>query len=1371
MSSFVTYESEENIEPSDSEERRTLRPCQDDVDGDTQTTHRHPNLILSPNKRKDGRAFNFVKDTQDKDNPLTVAKVVESPDPPDILREKCHTKVQNDINDHPETKHSSGLSLQLFENESPGKETLFTESQNECEGSPETPRYQNDDQEIPEDQHRNQEVLRGKTQDQGTPTKDPNQDQEIPKGQSGKEEIMNSEKETKFHSDSQNEGNDVLKMIDDKDGNQTDMDVKSTASSTPLSVSKMEQSNDTLKLMPPKFQNIKSPEKMENCENKKIKLHDGERHVKNSQNSPPKFEIPTNKNENFGISSKPAQKFVSMIKIKHKLHRINRTRKNGKRHVHVMIFSEPRINLEKRQKTAKNSLEREVKRLQKCKNKRRLCLCSINHALLNSEKIKQIIRELNKQFPTHYSSAIIHQKLWPQELFILKKNVKTVNSVSKSGHPDCVNTSQPIIFSEKWGKLSLAPPEWPIDAHNRSTQRQYQQYCQVVSDGRVSDDARDPPGQQSIYIPPGDNRLEQYRLSTFGHFPVTCPTSRKSLAKSGFYFTGFYDRVKCFACGRTVERWNDTDNASDIRWHKESCPFPRGEDCGNVPIRNLFSGINISGGRFTAASSSGQTEQVLQQRDPTTGAITRTVRFPADLPERVGQQGGTFQIGPNNTIHIQNGPSTTRGRLPGVQQAPMPPNQWRMANVISSDHRRFLTNLHLNRELDRLASFARWPVGRPSVSPAALARTGFFYLGDMDRTQCFSCGGVLRNWTLEDDAMAEHRSHFPNCKMVLGTEQRNYKVNEFPDPPADCARDYPCRFPSNPHMRNEVARQDTFDRRWPVGRTAATPAEISQAGFFFLGERDRVKCWYCNGGFQNWEYDDMPWIEHAKWFPTCQFLLQVKGQHFVYRHLTMNAHLARPIIAKQDGASVDPTGGNAGGAGGSGQGNVAIPPGGPADRQPEPTPEIIDPQAGMRKRKERVKNIMENSDLVKSILLMRFDEKIVAALLENKIESGNVANPDDIYDSMLSLLDDVMKKGNELKEEESQMQATAQIPAVMNVGGATSMAFPSHSSGTHRGSIQRKWTAEQYGTTVDPSDIAGAGGSGQGNVDIPPSGPVDRQPEPTPEIIDPQVAALLDDEIVSGNIANPDDIYDSMSSLFDDVMKKKLEIKEEECQMQAAAQIPAVRNVDGATDSSENQMESQLSAEELLIKENKEVKEQQHKLKEQQDELKKQQHKLKQQQDELKKQQHKLKEQQDELKKQQHKLKEQQDELKKQQDKLKKKQDDSEKQQDELKEQRDELKEQQDELKKQQDELKKQQDELKEQQDELKEQQEKLDLQKTDTMCKVCFSAPVEMVFLPCLHSACCLVCGERIRYGPVRDQKCPVCRAKIGNAHKFYLS
>ena len=79
---------------------------------------------------------------------------------------------------------------------------------------------------------------------------------------------------------------------------------------------------------------------------------------------------------------------------------------------------------------------------------------------------------------------------------------------------------------------------------------------------------------------------------------------------------------------------------------------------------------------------------------------------------------------------------------------------------------------------------------------------------------------------------------------------------------------FPCLHAVNPHMREEPTRLQTFDERWPSNRVCATAQQIAKAGFYFLGERDRVKCWYCNGGLQNWEPLDEPWREHAKWFPT-----------------------------------------------------------------------------------------------------------------------------------------------------------------------------------------------------------------------------------------------------------------------------------------------------------------------------------------------------------------------------------------------------------------------------------------------------------------------------------------------------------------------
>jgi len=37
----------------------------------------------------------------------------------------------------------------------------------------------------------------------------------------------------------------------------------------------------------------------------------------------------------------------------------------------------------------------------------------------------------------------------------------------------------------------------------------------------------------------------------------------------------------------------------------------------------------------------------------------------------------------------------------------------------------------------------------------------------------------------------------------------------------------------------------------------------------------------CDGGLQRWDGDDDPWVEHARWFPTCTFVLEQKGQDYI----------------------------------------------------------------------------------------------------------------------------------------------------------------------------------------------------------------------------------------------------------------------------------------------------------------------------------------------------------------------------------------------------------------------------------------------------------------------------------------------------------
>jgi len=50
---------------------------------------------------------------------------------------------------------------------------------------------------------------------------------------------------------------------------------------------------------------------------------------------------------------------------------------------------------------------------------------------------------------------------------------------------------------------------------------------------------------------------------------------------------------------------------------------------------------------------------------------------------------------------------------------------------------------------------------------------------------------------------------------------------------------------------------------------------------FISGVEDSVRCYYCGGGLRNWEPNDDPMSEHARWYPTCPHLKLTMGQEFI----------------------------------------------------------------------------------------------------------------------------------------------------------------------------------------------------------------------------------------------------------------------------------------------------------------------------------------------------------------------------------------------------------------------------------------------------------------------------------------------------------
>jgi len=267
----------------------------------------------------------------------------------------------------------------------------------------------------------------------------------------------------------------------------------------------------------------------------------------------------------------------------------------------------------------------------------------------------------------------------------------------------------------------------------------------IENDGRIVNGLRDPPGQRSVYIRPGDIRSEVYRLTTFGQFPSMETVDPCLLAKHRFFYLGYKDRVKCFDCAQTIQDWTRADDPTLSKWHLGHCQFVQDKDYTNIPIQSRR--------RSTLQSAS-------QKSSSTSASSSQNVEPQASLAQ------------------------------------------------------------HSRDDL--------------SLQPAG--------------------------------------------QLLV----------------------FPCDNPVNLHMSTSQARLSTFYehiRSWPQERFAATPEDMVEAGLHYLGDHDRVKCWYCDGGLQNWDRYDSPWSEHANWFPQCEYLLQKKGTEFVENIFCRFPNLNRPQLS------------------------------------------------------------------------------------------------------------------------------------------------------------------------------------------------------------------------------------------------------------------------------------------------------------------------------------------------------------------------------------------------------------------------------------------------------------------------------------------
>ncbi|XP_025190216.1 baculoviral IAP repeat-containing protein 2-like isoform X2 [Melanaphis sacchari] len=185
----------------------------------------------------------------------------------------------------------------------------------------------------------------------------------------------------------------------------------------------------------------------------------------------------------------------------------------------------------------------------------------------------------------------------------------------------------------------------------------------------------------------------------------------------------------------------------------------------------------------------------------------------------------------------------------------------------------------------------------PFITPNQMAKAGLYYLGIQDRVRCLFCSREFDYWRRGDDPTVEHKRQSPQCPFfndssagydVCGlygsapadvqSNNESKKVQDFLDSVGVLQQ---IRPPKHKEFATLEARLKSFEKC--LIQLKQDVQTLCEAGFFYIGNgtNDQMLCYYCSQGLKDWEDDDEPWTEHARWSSTCSYVLLNKGKNFV----------------------------------------------------------------------------------------------------------------------------------------------------------------------------------------------------------------------------------------------------------------------------------------------------------------------------------------------------------------------------------------------------------------------------------------------------------------------------------------------------------
>ncbi|KAM6156525.1 baculoviral IAP repeat-containing protein 1 [Erethizon dorsatum] len=187
-------------------------------------------------------------------------------------------------------------------------------------------------------------------------------------------------------------------------------------------------------------------------------------------------------------------------------------------------------------------------------------------------------------------------------------------------------------------------------------------------------------------------------------------------------------------------------------------------------------------------------------------------------------------------------------------------------------------NCRMRSEASRLKTFVTYKL-YSSWTPQDMAAAGFYFTGVKSGVQCFCCSLILFGTSLKEVPVESHKKFRPGCQFLLGRDVGNIgKYDVRVKTPGKEPRGVRARY------REEAARLESF-QDWPFYVQAVSPRALAASGFIFTGKRDTVQCFSCGGCLGNWEEEDDPWQEHAKWFPRCEFLQSKKSSEEIAQYI------------------------------------------------------------------------------------------------------------------------------------------------------------------------------------------------------------------------------------------------------------------------------------------------------------------------------------------------------------------------------------------------------------------------------------------------------------------------------------------------------